>query len=128
MGFVLLQGYDRYRTYLKGRARQARRGHHVFRVGAFKSAVETYTRTSHAPRIARKPQLPQRAVEQLPAAVTRARKLRRMPLTSTVGTLAKTVPARAAMPRSRAAGGARHRRQVALEAERRLSSSSVRTT
>ena len=49
MGFVLVQGYDRYRTYLKDALDKLGVDINVFRVGAFKSAVETYTRTSMSP-------------------------------------------------------------------------------
>ena len=49
MGFVLVQGYDRYRIYLKDALDKLGVDINVFRVGAFKSAVETYTRTSMSP-------------------------------------------------------------------------------
>jgi len=49
MGFVLLDGYDRYRTYLKDALDKLGVDINVFRVGVFKSAVETYTRTSMSP-------------------------------------------------------------------------------
>ena len=49
MGFVLVQGYDRYRTYLKDALDKLGVDINVFRVGAFKSAVETYTRTGMSP-------------------------------------------------------------------------------
>src|SRR6516164_5053493 len=49
MGFVLLYGYDRYRTYLKDALDKLGVDINVFRVGAFKSAVETYTRSSMSP-------------------------------------------------------------------------------
>ena len=49
MGFVLVQGYDRYRTYLKDALDKLGVDINVFRVGAFKSAVETYTRTNMSP-------------------------------------------------------------------------------
>src|SRR5579863_5672102 len=49
MGFVLVQGYDRYRTYLKDALDKLGVDINVFRVGTFKSAVETYTRTNMSP-------------------------------------------------------------------------------
>src|SRR6201987_4839857 len=49
MGGVLIDGYDRYRTYLKDALDKLGVDINVFRVGAFKSAVETYTRTSMSP-------------------------------------------------------------------------------
>ena len=45
MGFVLFQGYGRYRTYLKAALDKLGVDMNVYRVGAFKSAVEQYTRT-----------------------------------------------------------------------------------
>ncbi len=49
MGFVLIDGYDRYRTYLKDALDKLGVDINVFRVGAYKSAVETYTRTNMSP-------------------------------------------------------------------------------
>ncbi len=49
MGFVLVQGYDRYRTYLKDALDKLGVDINVFRVGTYKSAVETFTRTSMSP-------------------------------------------------------------------------------
>ncbi|MBS0366167.1 MAG: signal peptide peptidase SppA [Proteobacteria bacterium] len=49
LGFVLIQGYDRYPTYLKGALDKLGVDINVFRVGAFKSAVEPYTRTDMSP-------------------------------------------------------------------------------
>ena len=46
MGFVLVEGYDRYRTYLKDALDKLAVDINVFRVGAFQSAVETYMRTA----------------------------------------------------------------------------------
>ena len=45
MGFVLLQGYGRYRTYYKAALDKLSVDMNVYRVGAYKSAVEQYTRT-----------------------------------------------------------------------------------
>lgn len=44
LGFVLLQGYDRYRMYFKGALDKLGVDMNVFRVGTYKSAVEPYTR------------------------------------------------------------------------------------
>ncbi|HEY3809544.1 MAG TPA: signal peptide peptidase SppA [Steroidobacteraceae bacterium] len=43
-GFLLLDGYDRYRMYLKDVLEKLGVDMHLFRVGKFKSAAETYTR------------------------------------------------------------------------------------
>lgn len=44
-GMVLLDGYGRYGTYLKGAIDKLNIDVHVFRVGRYKSAVEPYTRS-----------------------------------------------------------------------------------
>ncbi|TLY61181.1 MAG: signal peptide peptidase SppA, partial [Gammaproteobacteria bacterium] len=49
LGFVLLDGYDRYRMFFKEALDKLGVDINVFRVGAFKSAVETYTRTDMSP-------------------------------------------------------------------------------
>ena len=94
MGFVLIDGYDRYRTYLKDALDKLGVGINVFRVGTFKSAVETFTRTSMSPEDR------EESLSYLGAlwsgyqqAVTRARKLPADALARYVDTLAKTVPA-----------------------------------
>ncbi len=46
MGYVLLQGYGRYPLYLKNVLDKLNVDINVFRVGAYKSAVEEYTRDS----------------------------------------------------------------------------------
>ncbi len=43
-GFVLLDGYDRYRMYFKDALDKLSIDMHLFRVGKFKSAAETFTR------------------------------------------------------------------------------------
>jgi len=48
-GFVLIEGYDRYRMYLKDALDKLAVDINVFRVGQFKSAVETYTRKDMSP-------------------------------------------------------------------------------
>ncbi len=45
LGFVLIDGYDRYVMYYKGALDKLGVDMNVFRVGAYKSAVEPYTRT-----------------------------------------------------------------------------------
>src|SRR5580692_6185154 len=94
MGFVLLEGYDRYRTYLKDALDKLGVDINVFRVGAFKSAVETYTRTSMSPEDREESRSYLNALwNSYQQAVTRARKLPADALTKYVGTLAKSVPA-----------------------------------
>ena len=94
MGFVLIDGYDRYRTYFKDALDKLGVGINVFRVGAFKSAVETYTRSSMSPED-REESLGYLGVlwSSYQQAVTRARKLPADALTRYVDSLAKTVPA-----------------------------------
>jgi protease-4 len=94
MGFVLIDGYDRYRSYLKDALDKLGVGINVFRVGAFKSAVETFTRTSMSPEDR------QESLAYLTGlwsgyqqAVTRARKLPADAVSRYVDSLAKTVPA-----------------------------------
>jgi protease-4 len=48
-GLVVLEGYERYRTYLKGALDRLGVDVNVYRVGTYKSAVETYTRDSMSP-------------------------------------------------------------------------------
>src|SRR2546421_10899836 len=94
MGFVLLDGYDRYRTYLKDALDKLGVEINVFRVGAFKSAVETFTRTSMSPEDREESRSYLNALwTSYQQAVTRARKLPADALTKYVASLAKTVPA-----------------------------------
>jgi protease-4 len=94
MGFVLIDGYDRYRTYLKEALDKLGVDINVFRVGAFKSAVETYTRSSMSPEDREESRAYLTALwSAYQNAITRARKLPADALTKYVGTLAKTVPA-----------------------------------
>ena len=94
MGFVLIDGYDRYRTYFKDALDKLGVGINVFRVGAFKSAVETFTRSSMSPED-REESLGYLGVlwSSYQQAVTRARKLPADALTRYVDSLAKSVPA-----------------------------------
>ena len=93
LGFVLIDGYERYRMYLKGGLDKLGVDINVFRVGAYKSAVEEYTRTDMSPEDK------QESLAYLNAqwtgyqdAVTRARKLPPGAIADYVNTLAKTVP------------------------------------
>src|SRR5579872_2513881 len=49
LGFVLIDGYGRYRMFFKQALDKLGVDINVFRVGAFKSAVEEYTRTDMSP-------------------------------------------------------------------------------
>lgn len=49
IGFVLLDGYERYRMYYKDLLEKIGVDMNVFRVGAYKSAVEVYTRKDMSP-------------------------------------------------------------------------------
>jgi protease-4 len=107
MGFVLIDGYDRYRMYLKEALDKLGIEINVFRVGAFKSAIETYTRTDMSPEDR------EESLGYLNAlwtsyqdAMTRARKLPQDAIAKYVASLAKSVPA---------AGG--NAAQVALQAK-----------
>ncbi len=45
LGEVVIDGFERYRTFLKGALDKLSIDMHLFRVGMYKSAAETYTRT-----------------------------------------------------------------------------------
>src|SRR5215470_7611562 len=94
MGFVLIEGYDRYRAYLKDALDKLGIDINVFRVGAFKSAVETFTRTSMSPEDREESRTYLNALwSSYQGAVTRARKLPSDALEKYVDSLSKTVPA-----------------------------------
>ncbi len=94
MGFVLVQGYDRYRTYLKDALDKLGVDINVFRVGAFKSAVETYTRTSMSPEDREESRAYLTALwNTYQEQVTRARKLAPDALSKYVDSFMTTVPA-----------------------------------
>jgi protease-4 len=94
MGFVLVQGYDRYRTYLKDALDKLGVDINVFRVGAFKSAVETYTRTSMSPEDREESRTYLTALwSAYQDEVTRARKLAPDALSKYVDSFMTTVPA-----------------------------------
>ena len=94
LGFVLIDGYDRYRTYFKDALDKLGVGVNVFRVGAFKSAVEPFTRTNMSPEDREESLAYLGALwSSYQESVTRARKLPPDALTQYVDSLAKTVPA-----------------------------------
>jgi protease-4 len=94
MGFVLIEGYDRYRTYLKDALDKLGVDINVFRVGTFKSAVETFTRTNMSPEDRSESRAYLGAMwGSYQEAVTRARKLAPDALEKYVDSLSKTVPA-----------------------------------
>ena len=94
MGFVLIDGYDGYHMYFKDALDKLDVDVNVFRVGAFKSAVEVYTRNDMS-EDAR-----QNALGYLTAlwtsyqgATTRARKLPADAVATYAAELSKTIPA-----------------------------------
>ena len=106
MGFVLIDGYARYRMFYKEALDKLGVDINVFRVGAYKSAVEEYTRTDMSPEDKQESNAYLSALwSSYQDAVTRARKLPPDALSKYVNTLSKTVPA---------AGG--NAAQVALDA------------
>ena len=106
MGFVLVDGYARYRMFYKEALDKLGVDINVFRVGAYKSAVEEYTRTDMSPEDKEESSAYLGALwTTYQDAVTRARKLPPDALSKYVNSLAKTVPA---------AGG--NAAQVALDA------------
>lgn len=50
LGYVLIEGYGRYRTYFKNALDKLGVDVNVFRVGEYKSAVETWTRSNMSPQ------------------------------------------------------------------------------
>lgn len=106
LGFVLLDGYGRYRMFFKEVLDKIGVDINVFRVGAFKSAVEAYTRTDMSPEDKEESLAYLNALwSNYQTAMTRARKLPSDAISTYVNTLAKKVPA---------AGG--NAAQVALQA------------
>jgi protease IV len=106
LGFVLIDGYSRYRMFFKEALDKLGVDINVFRVGAYKSAVEEFTRTDMSPEDKQESGSYLNALwSTYQGAITRARKLPADTLSKYVNTLAKTVPA---------AGG--NAAQVALEA------------
>jgi protease IV len=106
LGFVLLDGYGRYRMFFKEALDKIGVDINVFRVGSFKSAVEAYTRTDMSPEDKEESLAYLNALwSSYQTAMTRARKLSPDAIATYVNTLAKSVPA---------AGG--NAAQVALQA------------
>jgi protease-4 len=94
MGFVLIDGYDRYRMYLKEALDKLGVDINVFRVGEFKSAVETYTRTNMSPEDRQESRAYLAALwTSYQEAIARARKLAPDGVAKYVGSLADKVPA-----------------------------------
>lgn len=106
LGFVLLDGYGRYRMFFKEALDKIGVDINVFRVGSYKSAVEAYTRTDMSPEDKEESLAYLNALwSNYQASMTRARKLPANAIANYVNTLSKTVPA---------AGG--NAAQVALQA------------
>ncbi|MBV8741972.1 MAG: signal peptide peptidase SppA [Sinobacteraceae bacterium] len=106
LGFVLLDGYGRYRMFFKQALDKVGVDINVFRVGPFKSAVESYTRTDMSAEDKEESLAYLNALwSSYQSAVTRARKLPADAVANYVNTLSRTVPA---------AGG--NAAQVALQA------------
>ena len=94
MGFVLIDGYSRSRMFFKEALDKLGVDINVFRVGAYKSAVEEYTRTDMSPEDKQESNAYLNALwSSYQDAVTRARKLPPDALSKYVGNLSKTVPA-----------------------------------
>jgi protease-4 len=106
LGFVLLDGYGRYRMFFKEALDKIGVDINVFRVGSYKSAVEAYTRTDMSPEDKEESLAYLNALwSNYQTSMTRARKLPANAIANYVNTLSKTVPA---------AGG--NAAQVALQA------------
>jgi protease-4 len=94
MGFVLIDGYARYRMYLKDALDKLGVDVNVFRVGAYKSAVETYTRSSMSSEDREESRQYLGALwSSYQEAITRARKLAPDAVENYVDSLPKAVPA-----------------------------------
>jgi protease-4 len=106
LGFVLLDGYGRYRMFFKQVLDKIGVDVNVFRVGSYKSAVEAYTRTEMSPEDKEESLAYLNVLwSNYQASMTRARKLPADAIANYVNTLSKAVPA---------AGG--NAAQVALQA------------
>jgi protease IV len=93
-GFVLIDGYDRYRMYFKEALEKLAVDVNVFRVGEFKSAVETYTRKDMSPEDREESRAYLGVLwTSYQEAVTRARKLAPDAIAKYVASLADKVPA-----------------------------------
>ncbi|HVO49089.1 MAG TPA: signal peptide peptidase SppA [Steroidobacteraceae bacterium] len=92
LGFVLLDGYGRYRMFFKEALDKIGVDINVFRVGSFKSAVEAYTRTDMSPEDKEESLAYLNALwGSYQSAVARARKLEPEAISNYVNTLSKTV-------------------------------------
>ena len=99
MGFVLVQGYDRYRPYFKDALDKLGVEINVFRVGNFKSAVETFTRNNMSAEDREESRSYLSALwNTYQQEVTQARKLPRMPWQSTSTPSCRRCRPRRAMP------------------------------
>jgi protease-4 len=93
-GFVLIDGYDRYRMYFKDALDKLAVDINVFRVGEFKSAVETYTRSNMSPEDREESRGYLGVLwTSYQEAVTHARKLAPDAISKYVASLADKVPA-----------------------------------
>ncbi|MBV9343620.1 MAG: signal peptide peptidase SppA [Gammaproteobacteria bacterium] len=122
MGFVLLEGYDRYSPYLKEALDKLGVDINVFRVGRFKSAVEIFTRSDMSAEDREETRAYLGALwGTYQEAVTRARRLKPEAVEHYVDTLATTVPAAAGnAPRVALEAGLVTGVKTELEVERRL--------
>lgn len=107
LGVVLIDGYERYRMYFKGALDKLGIDMNVFKVGAYKSAAEVYTRTDMSPEDREESLAYLNALwSTYQQAITEARKLAPGALARYVSNLAEAVDA---------AGG--NSAQVALDAK-----------
>jgi protease-4 len=96
MGFVLLDGYDSYHMFFKDALEKLGVDINVFRVGAFKSAVEVYTRTDMSPEARENAQEYINSLwSSYQGATTKARHLPADAVANYVADLSKTIPAAA---------------------------------
>ncbi len=94
LGFVLIDGYGRYRMFFKQALDKLGVDINVFRVGSFKSAVESYTRDTMSPEDREESLAYLNSMwSTYQAAMTRARKLSPDAIANYVNTLSQTVPA-----------------------------------
>jgi protease-4 len=121
-GFVLIDGYDRYRMYFKEALEKLAVDINVFRVGEFKSAVETYTRKDMSPEDREESRAYLGVLwTSYQEAVTRARKLAPDAIAKYVASLADKVPAAAGnAPRVALEAGLITGVQTNIEVEKRI--------
>jgi len=94
LGFVLLDGYGRYRMFYKEALDKVGVDINVFRVGSFKSAVESYTRTDMSPQDKEESLAYLNALwSSYQAAVERARKLPANAVATYTNSQAQAIPA-----------------------------------